>query len=259
MEDYFARHVIRLGSGQPMLLLHGVGHRKEAWDPVLAALGDRYDVVAIDLPGFGGAPELPSAPDDHALADWCEQVMDEMGWHTAHIVGNSMGGLIALRLGGRGRARSVTAISPVGQIQGWERHWANALLSAVRMLGPWLARVPWFSDSATRRRLALSTIFGRPERMNPAYARLSMEGLGLATAFRDTFQALDLHAQDVKPIEVPVTIAWGSRDRLLLPRQGLRWSRALPGSRLVTLPGLGHTPMPDDPDMVAEVIARTAG
>lgn len=259
MEDYFADHVIRLGQGEPMLLVHGLGHCKEAWDPVLAALAGHYDVAAIDLPGFGGAQPLDVVPSDAALTDWCERIMDEMGWDTAHVVGNSLGGLIALRLGGRGRARSVTAISPGGQMVGWEHTWASLQLKAVKALAPHVGRLPALLDTVWGRRLSLSTVFGRPENVTPGYARKSLRALVDATAFAQTLDATEWVAQDIKPIEAPVTIAWGTRDILLLPQQGRRWAQALPGSRLVKLPTLGHTPMPDDPAMVVDVIRRTAG
>ncbi len=258
MEDYFADHVIRLGQGEPMLLVHGLGHLKEAWDPVLPLLTGSHDVAAIDLPGFGGAPALDTTPTDAALADWCERVMDEMGWDTAHVVGNSLGGLIALRLGARGRARSVTAISPGGQMVGWEQTWATLQLRAVRGLAPLIAKLPAMVDSRLGRRAALSTVFGRPEAVTPGYARKSLQGLVQSTSFEDTLDAAEWVVDDLDPIQAPVTIAWGTRDVLLLPQQGRRWAQALPGSRLVKLPGLGHTPMPDDPAMVADVIRRTA-
>ncbi len=257
MDDYFANHVIRLGQGEPMLLLHGIGHCKEGWDPVLPALAGGHDVAAIDLPGFGGAEELAVRPDDAALADWCERVMDEMGWDRAHLVGNSLGGLIALRLASRGRALSVTALSPGGQMVGWERTWATTLLKVVRRAAPWMARVPTVTDSALGRWLALSMVFGRPAAMTSGYARMSLGSLIRASSFETTLDAAEWQVE-LKPIDVPVTIAWGTRDVLLLPQQGVRWAHALPGSRLVKLPGLGHTPMPDDPAMVSEVIRRTA-
>ncbi|WP_370328245.1 alpha/beta fold hydrolase [Euzebya sp.] len=259
MEQYVADHVIRIGQGEPMLLIHGLGHRKEAWDPVLPALGGRFDVAAADLPGFGGADPLAEAPTDGALADHCEALMDAMGWDTAHLVGNSLGGLIALRLGSRGRARSVTALSPGGQMVGWEQTWARAVLRLNRTIAPHALRVPALSDTAIGRRIAMASVFGRPERMNRAYARLSIEGLAQASAFEAVLDCARWQVDDVADIPAPVTIAWGSRDWLLLPRQGVRWATALgDGARLVKLAGLGHTPMPDDPDVVVDVIVRTA-
>ncbi|CAN5454886.1 alpha/beta fold hydrolase [soil metagenome] len=258
MDAYFDDHVIRIGRGEPLLLIHGLGHCKEGWEPVLPGLGGRFDVAAIDLPGFNGAPELPVTPTDGALTDWCERVLDELGWETAHIAGNSLGGLIGLRLGGRGRARSVTAISPGGQTIGWEHRYQRVILRTLSALGPRLARIPAVSDTALGRTLAMKVVFGKPERMTPGYARASLEALRKETAFKATLDAVEWQVADVKPIDAPVTIAWGSRDFLLLPRQGPRWVAELPGSRLVRLPGLGHTPMPDDPGMIVDVISRTA-
>lgn len=103
----------------------------------------------------------------------------------------------------------------------------------------------------------MSIVFGKPERMSAGYARSAMEGLAMATTFEATLDAIELHTDAPVELAVPTTIAWGTRDVLLLPRQGRRWAEALPGSRLVRLPGLGHTPMPDDPAMVVEVIIRT--
>lgn len=258
MDAYLDSHVIRVGRGEPLLLLHGLGHRKEGWDPVLPGLASRFDVAAVDLPGFGGAPKLDRPQTDEALTDWCEQVLDALGWDTAHVAGNSLGGLIALRLGVRGRARSVTAISPAGRARGWEQTWARTVLKVLHAVAPVAGRVGPVKDTAVGRSVAMGVVFGKPAVMTPGYAHLSLEGIEIATAFRETMDGIDLEAETVGPIDVPVTIAWGTRDVLLWPWQGQRWHADLPGSRLVRLPGLGHTPMPDDPDQVVDVITRTA-
>ena len=258
MTAYVADHVIRLGRGEPMMLVHGLGHCKEAWDPVLPALAGRFDVCALDLPGFGGAAPLAVGHGDVALTDWCQTVMDEMGWDTAHIVGNSLGGVIGLRLAAAGRARSVTALSPAGQMVGWEETYGKAVLRIMHAIAPGLRAVPAVMDTSIGRQLVYSITFGRPARMTPGYARLSMDALCDTEVFLDALDAVTAVVEGLPAPVVPTTIAWGTRDYLLLPRQGRRWVEALPGSRLVKLPGLGHTPMPDDPAMVMEVITRTA-
>jgi pimeloyl-ACP methyl ester carboxylesterase len=254
---YLTEHVIRLGRGEPLLLIHGLGHRKEGWEPLLPALAARFEVVAIDLPGFGGAPPLDVVNSDIALTDWCVAVLDELGWDTAHVAGNSLGGLIALRLAARGRARSVTALSPAGKAVGWEDPWARGLLRALRALAPVLGKVPAVTDTVAGRSAAMKVVFGHPASMSSGYARAALEGLTMATKFEETLEHMSSDV-DLNPIRVPVTIAWGTRDVLLLPAQGRRWAESIPSSRLVRLPGLGHTPMPDDPDMVTDVIVRTA-
>lgn len=251
----------RGGAGDPMLLLHGLGMCWQVWEPVLPALSGRFDVSAPDLPGFGTAAPLPAtAPSPEALADALERHLDDLDWPDAHLVGNSLGGHVALVLARRGRARSVTAFSPGGMIRGWERTWADVLLvgqyRASRALRPVV-------EAACRTTIGRSLLFGqvvgRPWRLTAEQATR------MATAYADspvvlaTLEATDQLADDeLAGIEVPVTVAWGSRDAILLPRQGPRFRQAIPHSRLVRLRGSGHTPMTDDPDMVADVIIRTA-
>ena len=106
----------RGGAGEPLVLVHGIGHTWRGWRPMLPALERHFDVLAVDLPGFGHSPPLPAgqACTPEALADAVEAAMDAAGFETAHLAGNSLGGWIALILARRGRARTVTAISPAG-------------------------------------------------------------------------------------------------------------------------------------------------
>ncbi|MDI9894502.1 alpha/beta fold hydrolase [Rhodococcus sp. IEGM 1381] len=75
-----------------------------------------FDTVSVDLPGFGNSPPLPEGdtPTPHRLADYLETVLDELGWSTAHLVGNSLGAWVSLELARRGRASSVCALMPAG-------------------------------------------------------------------------------------------------------------------------------------------------
>ncbi|GGT54476.1 hypothetical protein GCM10010207_63030 [Streptomyces atratus] len=106
----------RTGSGEPLLLLHGIGHHRQAWDPVLPVLAVERDVAAVDLPGFGASSALPDGvPYDLAsmapvLGAFCE----ELGLDRPHVTGNSLGGLLAPELGREKLVRSVTALSPAG-------------------------------------------------------------------------------------------------------------------------------------------------
>jgi pimeloyl-ACP methyl ester carboxylesterase len=145
----------REGSGEPPVLVHALGASWELWRPVLPALAERRDVIAVDLPGFGGSP--PAAESSvPAFADAVEATLDELGGGEADVVGNSM----------------------------------------------------LFEHSA--------------------------EGL--------------------EQVDVPVLIAWGSRDLLLPSRHADRFVSAIPRSELRILDGLGHAPMGDDPEVVAEMI-----
>ncbi len=105
----------RGGSGEPLVLIHGIGHTWRGWKPMLPELERRFDVLAVDLPGsrpLGSRCRRSVDSTPEALADAVEREMLGAGFDTAHIAGNSLGGWIALELARRGRARTVTAISP---------------------------------------------------------------------------------------------------------------------------------------------------
>ena len=111
----------RAGEGEPLVLLHGFTATWRCWLPVLAELVPRFDVFAPTLHGHDGGPQLPDPAVAHTVEQattHVESLLDEAGIETAHLVGNSMGGALALELAKRGRARSVVAISPGG---GWRR------------------------------------------------------------------------------------------------------------------------------------------
>ncbi|APS22843.1 alpha/beta hydrolase [Streptomyces sp. Tue 6075] len=248
----------RTGSGEPLLLLHGIGHHLQAWDPVTRILAAERDVIAVDLPGFGASPALPDGvPYDLAtlgpvLGTFCA----ELGLDRPHVAGNSLGGLLALELGRTEVARSVTALSPAGFWTEAERRYAFGTLrtmrrSALALPVPLIERL---SRSAAGRTALTSTIYARPGRRSPEAVVAETLALREATGFHQTLAVGRdaLFGDDVKGI--PVTVAWGTRDRILLRRQGIRAKRAIPDARLVRLPGCGHVPMNDDPALVARVI-----
>lgn len=92
----------RTGAGAPLVLLHGIGSSRRAWDPVIPALAERFDVIAVDLPGFGDSEPLPPGvePRPTALAAAVAGLLDDLGITTPHVAGNSLGGWVALELAG---------------------------------------------------------------------------------------------------------------------------------------------------------------
>lgn len=248
----------RRGSGEPLLLLHGIGHHRQAWRPVIPALAAERDVIAVDLPGFGETPALPDGvPHDlptvvPVLGAFCEA----LGLDRPHVAGNSLGGLLALGMGRAGLVRSVTALSPAGFWSEAERRYAFGLLRGMRS-GARLLPLPVverLARTAAGRAVLVGSIYARPGRRSPQAAVAETRALRGATAFRPTLDAGRhvLFTDDLPGL--PVTIAWGTRDRLLLPRQGVRAKHTVPDARLVRLPGCGHVPMSDDPALVARVL-----
>ncbi|MDF3299587.1 alpha/beta fold hydrolase [Streptomyces tropicalis] len=248
----------RVGHGEPLLLLHGIGHHRQAWDPVIDLLGAERDVIAVDLPGFGASPALPDGMrhDLPTVNTVLGALCEALGIGRPHVAGNSLGGLLALELGREKLVRSVTALSPAGFWTEAERRYAFAVLQAMRGIARRLPlpMVERLSRTAAGRTALTSTIYARPGRRSPEAVVAETLALVGAAAFEDTLRAgISVQFTD-DVIGLPVTVAWGTGDRLLLRRQGVRAKQIIPRARLVRLPGCGHVPMSDDPALVARVI-----
>ena len=257
-------HHHRGGSGEPLVLIHGIGSSWQAFQPVLDALEARHDVLAVDMPGFGDSPPLPAGvrPTIGALADAVERACVAAGFDTPHVCGNSLGGWVGLELARRGRARTLVALSPGGGHNDRETRFVVASLRATHRMARTLAPL---ADVLTRTAAGRTALFGqisaRPWRMDPQAAAQRLRTVAASPSFEATLEhtvASD-RARGLGEISCPVTIAWGTRDLLLLPRQGPRFVRAIPGAKLRELPGLGHVPMFDDPDMTAHAVLDTTG
>ena len=248
----------RVGQGEPLLLLHGIGHHRQAWDPVVDILATERDVIAVDLPGFGASPGLPDglAYDLPTTTAVFRAFSEALELEQPHVAGNSLGGLLALELGRENLVRSVTALSPAGFWSEAERRYAFAVLLTMRGISQRmpLPLVEWLSRSAVGRTALTSTIYAHPGRRSPEAVVAETLALAQATGFDDTLRAgATVQFTDDLP-GVPVTVAWGTRDWLLVRRQGVRAKQIIPQARLVRLPGCGHCPMNDDPALVARVI-----
>src|SRR5689334_21106456 len=154
------RQPIHVGSGEPILLLHPFLMSQTVWKNVAPQLAEtgRYEVFAPTMAGHNGGPKGRWFLDSATLADHVERQLDDLGWNTMHIVGNSLGGWVAFELERRGRARSLTAIAPAG---GWTRYTPTKFetiakflggapaLFAARLLGPRILDLPFARRLAT--------------------------------------------------------------------------------------------------------------
>lgn len=186
---------------------------------------------------------------------------DELGAGRPHVVGNSLGGLLALELGRARAVRSVTALSPAGFWTPAERRYAFGVLRGMYAGAQALPEpvVATLARTALGRASLTGTIYAHPGRRSAAAVVAETRALREGPGFAPTLAAGREVRFTADVPDVPVTIGWGSRDRLLLPRQGVRAKHTIPGARLVRLPGCGHVPMHDDPALVARVILDTIG
>ncbi|AJT62256.1 alpha/beta fold hydrolase [Streptomyces chattanoogensis] len=251
----------RKGAGEPVVLLHGIGHHLQAWRPVCDILAASHEVIAVDLPGFGASPALPgdTAYDLPTVVPLLAAAFAELGLERPHVVGNSLGGLLALELGRVKAVRSVTALSPAGFWTPAERRYAFGVLRGMYAGAQALPEpvVASLARSVVGRASLTGTIYAHPGRRSAEAVMAETRALREAPGFAPTLAAGRGVRFTADVPDVPVTIGWGSRDRLLLPRQGVRAKQTIPGARLVRLPGCGHVPMNDDPALVARVVLDT--
>ncbi len=247
----------RGGSGEPLVLVHGIGHTWRGFRPMLPRLEQRFDVLAVDLPGFGRSaalpPTLPSTPE--ALADAVEDEMGRAGFESAHLVGNSLGGWISLELARRGRARSVTAVSPAGLQHGREKGWGAGILRGMRWAAQNLPASPALLRNPVARTLLAGPTCARAWNYDPDQLMEESELFASCPGFEATLpHTFHTQPRGLTELDVPVLLLWGTLDVVLPPRQGRRFERLIPGAELRYVPGIGHTPMSDAPDLLAEAI-----
>src|SRR5262245_31083865 len=158
----------RRGQGSPLVLLHGIGHRWQAWEPVLDALAAEHDVIAVDLPGFGQSPLLPEERgyDMPSAVQACADIFEDMGLGRPHVAGNSLGAAISLELASRGLVASATALAPAGFWTARDRAWALRVLTFIRSSGRAPARMRGLAVRNRYFRMAAgSLLYGHPSRM----------------------------------------------------------------------------------------------
>src|SRR2546423_2017243 len=234
-EDLF-----RDGSGEPIVFLHGFTGTWRHWRPLLGPLAARFEVIAPTLAGHDGGPPYPSDCDItlEQGAESLEGHLDELGVGSAHLVGNSMGGALALELAKRGRARSVVALAPAG---GWTDGDGETLrlarffarqLRLTKAMGP---RLPGILCRPRTRRLALRDAMCRGDRLTPSEALdLAHRSIRCEIADRATSSPVACAPRppdDLDRITCPVLLASPQFDRILPPApHAPRLRRDLPGA-----------------------------
>jgi pimeloyl-ACP methyl ester carboxylesterase len=257
----------RAGHGEPLVLVHGFTDTWRGWTPVLPLLQAHHDLLAVTLPGhLGGEPWDSTVPVSiRATADRLEAQLQALGIEQAHMAGSSLGGWLCLEMAARGRALSVVGVCPAG---GWEPA-SREERSVLRFFrrNQWLVhrfdrRLPAIARHPRLRRLALRDVIAKPRQVSAEDALALFQGaLGCSIAGEVLRLARSSETfGELGPIDCPVRVLYGSRDRLLRwPGHYTRMRRLLPDAEWVCLEGLGHLPMWDDPDRVAAAILEVTG
>lgn len=256
------RDPIHLGAGEPMLLLHPFILSQNVWKRVAPLVADKgYEVFAPTMVGHNGGTRGRFVLDVATLADDVERRLDDLGWGTAHIVGNSLGGWVSFELERRGRARTLTGIAPAG---GWN-HFTPAKFEIV---AKFLAGAPVFLVCQLLGKRAAKVPFAR----QLAYPAVSATAAGLS--HDDIVEIIDDVAHcpayfqmlvksltapgllELAKTRTPTHLAICEKDRVLpTPRYTRQFTEHLPSNTKVsTLDGVGHVPMYEAPQRIADVI-----
>jgi pimeloyl-ACP methyl ester carboxylesterase len=233
----------RGGSGVPLLYLHGTDGLAE-WPAMLDTLAERFDVIAPDHPGFGASEVPPWIDDVSDVAYLYLDAIEQLGLSRLHVVGQSLGGWIALEMAVRStaRLRSLTLISSAGI------HVKGVPKADIFMIDPEeQARLAYadaqageaaaaraaadkYQDQAVLNRIASARFGWQPRFFNPRLERW-------------------LHR-----VNVPTHVIWGDQDRIIPPAYGAAFHRLIPGSKLTTIPDAGHLPHVERADAVAKAM-----
>lgn len=250
----------RHGDGPPLVLLHFLGGHRHAWQPVLPQLTSSRTVVTVDLPGFGDSRPLAGSPTLARLTDAVAGTIAELGLERPAVAGISLGGGIAIELARSGTVSAAVAISPIGFATLPEMAFAKASLRATHAACRAIAgQVDRLAPQATLRAALGAQMFARPASV-PAE---DLAGLVRSVAHSPGTLPVLRAAMGQEIVGggtmAPLTIAWGQRDALLLPRQGRRAVERLSFAQLVPLAGCGHVPLWDNPERVAQTVLDGTG
>src|SRR3954454_15831334 len=259
---------LTMGRGrEDVLLLHGLGGTKSSFFETAATLAPHYRVHAIDFPGFGGSSKPPLAPySARWFSDTVVQVMDQLGIERAHLIGNSMGGRVAIEVGLRNPDR-VAALGLLCPAVAFIKRGYHPIVQLAR---PELGLLP---HRFTRKMVASQfwSMFCDPDAIDPAVADVAVDEFQRLYASAGARFAFLCAARNIyldKPfgkggfyprladLEPPALFVWGTHDPLIPAKFKRHVGRWLPSAHQVVLEGCGHVPQVERPDETNAMLMR---
>jgi pimeloyl-ACP methyl ester carboxylesterase len=244
---------VEIGEGEPILFLHGISGCWQNWLENLPHFGRDRRAIALDLPGFGASP-MPSWDIDmpaygRLVHDFCEK----LGIEGATVVGNSMGGFVAVEAATATPERfsRLVLVSAAGIINTWNPEArATATAYAWKRFGPLVAdRGRWILTHPHTRQAMMGPFMRYPSRLRTDLLWEQVEGGMRCPGCGDALQAVI--RRDIREclgtIEMPTMIVWGQSDRVIPMAAALSYHRRIPHSRLEIFERTGHVPQLERP------------
>ena len=249
------------GSGDPIVLVHGLGSASTVWKPIRPSLERDFTVITVDLPGHGKSTYSKGQPmDPHSLALYVSEQISAIGFETFHLVGNSLGGWVALELTSAfpEQVKSLTALAPAGL---WlnpynARYPGTALLRFLARNTSKLAPTALHFESA--RRIGFSEVSPRWKQLSYETCLDATNAMSGAIGYFPAWDGMLMKRFDSSiSEEIPVTIIFGDTDRTLPATTCQEKSLAPSHARWIIFPETGHAPMWDSPIDVVDEIKKT--
>ena len=250
---------IRRGSGRPLLLVHGLGAGWRSWAPILDELAEYREVIAVDLPGFGETPPLTGEVSIATLTDSVADFIREQGLDAVSTVGQSMGGRIVLELARRGIGGDTVALDPGGF---WSHRelvvFGATLRPSIALVRALRGMLPALLGNPVGRTLLLAQFAARPWALSQETVLPDVRGLADSPATGAAMDALTKGpTQQGAPTGTApgrVTIGWGRRDLVTVPKQAARATELFPDAVLHWFERCGHYPQWDVPREATRLI-----
>jgi 3-oxoadipate enol-lactonase len=242
----------RSGSGPLVVFLHGIGGNRSNWTEQLAHLRPRYCVVAWDARGYGDSDDPPSALAFADYADDLARLLDHLGAHRAHLVGLSMGGIIAQDFHARhhGRTASLTLANTTSGLGHYPPERIEALLAS--RLQPLEAgrTVAEMGEALLAELIGPHATPAQRDRLHQSLAALRIG------PYKQALRAIV--TTDFRPhlprIDVPTLVITSAHDEVVPPPVSQAMAEAIPGAELVTIPRAGHLSNIEQSDLFNQAV-----
>jgi pimeloyl-ACP methyl ester carboxylesterase len=233
------------------------------WSPIVPFLAGQRKVVTIDLPGHGDTAARADSGTFAGLADDLQEYIEQNGLTSIDVAGFSLGGRLVLELARRGCVGNVVALNPGGFWRGWERTYFNWTLTASqKLLHALKGQLGALSGSSISRTALLAQLSARPWALDQAMVEKELASFAEAPTVVPLIKDLAKGPAQLGPASTQagrVTIVWGDKDRLCLPRQAPRARAAFPQAAFHWIKGSGHYSIWDKPREVADIIREGTG